>query len=191
MLQLFSAITHQTVPQITWWDGASSHRRAWASPGAAWTHRCRCSDTPWRVWGLPVDRAHRWRPKVWAKDHQGASDLRKTETILHRDDSKILYYWKMEKASLLTGEDLESYLCKCGQSRLVEHTDAAHFLNFGWVHSFPSNWFEDVPYRRRLLKCPLEEVCQRPSAYQQFWTTFSLTDSTKLKPVKQSCFTYF
>lgn len=147
----------------------SSHRRAWASPGAAWTHRCRCSDTPWRVWGLPVDRAHRWRPKVWAKDHQGASDLQKNRDYTASECfQNILLLKNVKKLSLLTSEDLESYLCKCGESRLVEHTDAAHFLNLSWVHSFPSNWFEDVPYRRRLLKCPLEEVCQRPSAYQQF-----------------------
>lgn len=74
---------------------------------------------------------------------------------------------KWKNLSLLTGEDLESYLCKCGQSGLVEHTDPAHFLNLGWVHPFPSNWFEDVPDRRRLLKCPLKEICRGPSTYQQ------------------------
>lgn len=58
----------------------------------------------------------------------------------------------------LTREYLEPYLCERRQSRLVEHADAAHLLNFGRVHPLPSHRFEDVPHRGRLLKSALEEV---------------------------------
>lgn len=58
----------------------------------------------------------------------------------------------------LTREYLESYLRERRQSRLVEHADAAHLLNFGRVHPLPSHWFEDVPHGGRLLKSALEEV---------------------------------
>lgn len=70
-------------------------------------------------------------PKFGQKIIQVCQTCRKTETILHRDVSKYCITEKRKKLSVLTSEDLESYLCKCGQSRLVEHTDAAHFLNLG------------------------------------------------------------
>lgn len=71
----------------------------------------------------------------------------------------LCHYLKC-KTSALTGEYLESYLCQCGQSVLVEHADAAHLLNLSRVHSLPSDRLQDVPYRCRLLECSLEEVCQ-------------------------------
>lgn len=58
----------------------SNHKTAWAWTEAAWTRPCRCSDTPWRVWVLPEDQAHRWRPTVLAKGHQGVSDLQTSTT---------------------------------------------------------------------------------------------------------------
>ena len=72
----------------------------------------------------------------------------------------VFAYIKGIKLLILTGEYLEAYLCQCRQSRLVEHTDAAHFLNFSRVDSLPSDWFKDVSHRGRLLKRSLEEVCQ-------------------------------
>lgn len=60
----------------------------------------------------------------------------------------------------LTGEDLQADLGESGEGRLVQHTDAAHLLHLGRVHTLPAYWLQDVPHRRGLLECPFEQICK-------------------------------
>lgn len=72
------------------------------------------------------------------------------------------YFQKNSVSGELTGEYLQAYLGQRGQSSLVEHTDAAYFLDFSRVHSLSSNGFQDVPHRSRLLKRSLKKILENP-----------------------------
>lgn len=110
-----------------------------------------------------------WGPSSQMKAHSlgnRSSRCVKPEKTTNRTGPRVIvirYKWMTSPNIHLlpTSENLEAYLCECGQSSLVEDTDAAHFLNFSRVDSLPSDWFQNVSHWGRFLKSSLKKILRK------------------------------
>lgn len=82
-----------------------------------------------------------------------------------------------------TCENLQADLREGGEGRLIQHTNTAHLLDLSRVHTLPSDRFQDVPHRCRLLERSLEQIypCRQfnkgspvKTAWRETWWLFTL-----------------